>query len=63
MLMLCLNATHGCGIIEDMILEEFIASLASNQIVMWPSLERLLSPLVAPNYKIGPRSDSPLDGG
>jgi hypothetical protein len=32
-------------------LEEFAASLASSRIVTWPSLERLLSPPVAPQLQ------------
>jgi hypothetical protein len=54
-LMPCPDATHGRDIMEDPMLEEFTASLASNRIVAWPSLELLLSPPVAPNYKMSPR--------
>ena len=48
------DATHGRDITEDPMLEEFVASLASSRIVAWPSLERPLSPPMAPN-KVRPR--------
>jgi hypothetical protein len=51
MLKLYPDATHGRDITEDLMLEEFAASLASSRIVAWPSLERLLSPPVAPQLQ------------
>jgi hypothetical protein len=49
------DATCGHDITKDPMLEEFAASLASSRIVAWPSLKRLLSPPVPPNYKMRPR--------
>jgi hypothetical protein len=50
-LMLYSDAMHGRDITEDPMLEEFVGSLASSRIIVWPSLERLLSPPVAPQLQ------------
>ena len=49
--MLYSDATHGRDITENPMPEEFTTSLASSRIVAWPSLERRLSPPVAPQLQ------------
>ena len=53
------EATHGRDIMEDPMLEEFAASLATSRIVARPSPERLLSPLVAPQEGEAPAVTAP----
>ena len=43
-LTLYLGATQDHDISEDLMVEEFAASLVGSQIIVWPSLERMSSP-------------------
>jgi hypothetical protein len=53
------DATHARDITEDLMLEEFAASLVSCRIIAWPSLEHPLSPPVAPQ----PQDEAPAVAG